>query len=357
MKRSTSTLTTRTAEGGLRFLWTLFGKSFSMDRPEGQRKTVNRSGCHLYLRVRDGGRCLGHEQFPRRTFGENYLEQAREGGRAWSTDVQSKLWEEARKYVDALTDGFEDRVAMYYVLKRANGDVDLRKPINKEMAADVRLERSWPVLSVTELREVAVEGEAAEEGGGGQAEAGKGMGQSGLGEYGEYEGGVAGGIGIALAAGGYSAKASLYPPCRAKATTQVRALLGRAASRSARRRRPADEAPDRDHRAHAGDPQLHPVRSGLHHCGGAHRRRTGAAGHPLLHGRPRRGHHARGGAIGAVDKKGQFYFKPSRRWPSSTCSTWHASSRSSASSPSSCSSTSGAGPTPLSAGATISSSG
>ena len=95
------------------------------------------------------------------------------------------------------------------------------------MAVTVRLERSWPVLSVTELREVPVEGEAEEEGGGGgQAETGQGMGQSGLGEYGEYEGGVEGGIGIALSIGGYSSKASLYPPVPGRGTTSRMSATG-----------------------------------------------------------------------------------------------------------------------------------
>ena len=201
-------------DAGFEFLWMLSGKSFSMKDPKDLttkgRPSIDPSATYTFEFALEGD-VVGHERF-REYARETYLNKHGKVGVQVTVEAQSGLLEEARKHVDALTEGYEARVAAYYFLKRANGEVDFRKPISKSGVAIVRMERTWPVLSVTEVREVPVEGEVAEEeGGGGQAETGQGMGQSGLGEYGEYEGGVAGGTGIALSIGGYSDKASLYP--------------------------------------------------------------------------------------------------------------------------------------------------
>ena len=110
-----------------------------------------------------------------RTFAENYLDQAREGEASRSQSTPRAIAGKARKYVEKLTEGYEERVAAYYVLKRANGDVDLpQADQTRGMVGIVRRELSWPVLSVTEPWDIPKRRPSEEEGGGGR---GRGQGR------------------------------------------------------------------------------------------------------------------------------------------------------------------------------------
>lgn len=192
------------------FLHGFIAESYSMTKVEARGKPPIDPRATYTFEFESEGDLPGHEKF-RASLRESYLDKHGKSGARAGEVIEAELQQEAQKYVEKLTEGYEQRVDVYYGLKRANGEFDYHKPFVREEAAIVRLLTSWPVLSVTELWDVPIEeADPAEAGGGGgEAEAGKGAGKSGLDEYGEYEGGVAGGIGIALA-GAYSTKSQLF---------------------------------------------------------------------------------------------------------------------------------------------------
>jgi hypothetical protein len=195
------------------FLSHFVALSYSMVKPEAREKPSISPHATYTFEFEYEGDVFGHEWF-RDLLRKTYLTKHGKSGAFAGETIETELFQKAQKYVEKLTEGYEQSVAVYYGLKRANGEFDYHKPFGRDEANIARLQKSWPVLSVTEPWDIPIEeAEPAEEGGGGEAEAGKGAGTSGLDEYGDYEGGVAGGIGIALSSGGYSAKASsIYPP-------------------------------------------------------------------------------------------------------------------------------------------------
>ena len=182
---------------------------------------------------------------------------------------------------------------MYYSLK--SGAFTYVIAIGKVTGPIVRREQSWPIVSVLEDREVPVVGEGeTDAGGGGDQEKGAGLAGRGLGEYGDYEGGVEGGVGVVLSIGGYDTRQSLLPtiPVR-RATTSRTSSTRTSHHHRARRGRRAYPQGHRDRRAHARHPHVD-LGGRVQHRRRAHHRRARAADDPLLDDRSGRGLHARG---------------------------------------------------------------